>query len=190
MDVYNHAILHPLSDKKPKKKCLDCGREHNKSGNYCGTECISNHQGFRQYWKNNPPTPIDKKCKQCGGICAETRRDFCSRECFAEYRKETSELAKPIKTCPACGKTHIKHTMHCNRKCRHANVEAEKIRLQKERDYHQTPEGLANAALSKQYMKKNRSYKQTNARLSSNDFLIDIPVSPDLDGYEDYPTDF
>lgn len=78
--------------------CEQCGKPveqiaHRKHKRFCSTECRMKWWGEHPE-KRRPKTSHTFTCRNCGmtfSVYGETDRAFCSRKCFAEYRKADKE---------------------------------------------------------------------------------------------------
>lgn len=99
----------------------------------------------------------------------------------------------PLKTCPKCGTTHKKRGPFCGYSCANAREQTPEIRKAKSeklKAYHQSPEGLATASMSRDFMRAiNRERANDRAgeyTLKDEDWMLDIPVQYDDDNGDTY----
>lgn len=100
-----------------------------------------------------------------------------------------------IKTCPKCGITHKKRGPFCGYSCANVREQPPELREAKSKKlkaYHQSPEGIATASMSRDFMRainreraNDRSGEYT---LQDEDWMLDIPVPHDEE-YGDTYTD-
>jgi len=98
-----------------------------------------------------------------------------------------------IKTCPKCGITHKKRGPFCGYSCANAREQTPEIRQAKSeklKAYHQSPEGIATASMSRDFM-RGINRERANDRngeytLKDEDWMLDIPVHHDEDNGDTY----
>lgn len=100
-----------------------------------------------------------------------------------------------IKTCPKCGNTHKKRGPYCGYSCANAREQTPEIRKSKSeklKAYHQSPEGIATASMSRDFMRAINRERANDRRgeynLTDEDWMLDIPVvheDEDRDTYTD-----
>jgi rRNA maturation protein Nop10 len=98
-----------------------------------------------------------------------------------------------LKTCPKCGITHKKRGPFCGYSCANAREQTPEIRhakSEKLKAYHQSPEGIATASMSRDFMRainreraNDRSGEYT---LKDEDWMLDIPVQYDEENGDTY----
>jgi uncharacterized Zn finger protein (UPF0148 family) len=93
------------------------------------------------------------------------------------------------KECPSCGISHRKRGLYCCQSCANSDrtvSEDQKKKIKKTlREYHNSPEGLANA--QRQSVRASAMNNDQPLPVTLDDFAVDIPElreAPDLDGYD------
>lgn len=94
-----------------------------------------------------------------------------------------------IKTCPKCGITHKKRGPFCGYSCANVREQPPELREAKSKKlkaYHQTPEGIATASMSRDFM-RGINRERANERsgeytLQDEDWMLDIPHPEDHEG--------
>jgi hypothetical protein len=99
------------------------------------------------------------------------------------------------KNCPSCGVEHRKQGKYCGQSCaakvsnaqREVTEETKEKIKQKVNEYHQTPEGLATAAMvtrqNEQRAVINQKIRDGDYILAPEDYWIDIPNFEEDDGF-------
>jgi len=94
-----------------------------------------------------------------------------------------------IKTCPKCGITHKKRGPFCGYSCANAREQTPEIRQAKSeklKAYHQTPEGIATASISRDFIhhinRERANDKAGEYTLRDEDWMLDIPHPEDHEG--------
>ena len=81
------------------------------------------------------------------------------------------------KTCPRCSKSHTKRGDYCSRSCGNVRVhtdEDKKIRSQKLKEYHQTPEATVTRAKSAKFITAYNKGEEVEI-IEADDYAVNIP---------------
>lgn len=184
MVKYNYELLNPTKSAIPNTICPRCGKEHNKP-KYC-KNC--HEELAREAHIANVTYRQPSNCLQCGKLFKTQfkHQKFCCLECAYIHRQTIPRIAK---ICPTCKKEYYSKHDHCSVRCR-ANNPKHNYKFQRgSLAYKQSPEGIASYKLKRKNL-ISLNKKEHYVIPKQEDFLIDIPVEPDLSEYEDYPTDF
>jgi hypothetical protein len=94
-----------------------------------------------------------------------------------------------IKTCPKCGITHKKRGPFCGYSCANGREQTPEIRQAKSeklKAYHQTPEGIATASISRDFIhhinRERANERSGEYTLKDEDWMLDIPHPEDPEG--------